>query len=261
MKCLLMVSALVLVSSQVLAMAKKLPQQPPQSVFISDFESGDFAGWDVKRIPQKHSAQIQDQVVRSGKKAVRFELRQNDTVSGGFRSEVRDPYFAPIFQETWYHLSVFVPELFPMSPSNSCVFAQWHDQQDPGDGDRNPPIAIRLRGTGQLHITARYSAEKIQNGKPGPELLLYEDPRFKKNEWNDFVFRVFWSYKQDGLVQIWRNKKLIVDYRGPIGYNDDQGPYFKMGVYCRETPAAPLAAYHDNYRRAPSMQELKLFVP
>ncbi|AFY02373.1 polysaccharide lyase [Bdellovibrio bacteriovorus] len=248
---------LVLISGQALALGQRLPDEGAP-VFISDFEKGGFKGWDIKRIPQDHSAEIQSDVVRSGSKAVRFELRNNENVSGGFRSELRDPYFAPLFQDTWYHLSVFVPEHFPMTLTNSCVFAQWHDQQDPGDGDRNPPIAIRLRGTGQLHITARYSAEKIQNGKPGPEVLLYEDVRFQRNEWNDFIVRVHWSYLNNGQVQIWRNGKMIVDYRGPIGYNDDKGPYFKMGVYCRETPVEPLVAYHDNYRRAPTSTELKL---
>ncbi|MDG0816278.1 polysaccharide lyase [Bdellovibrio svalbardensis] len=252
----LYIALVILASMQAHGMGKKLPEQASE-VFFSDFEKGDFSGWDIKRIPQDHSAIIQSDVVRSGKKAVRFELRKDENVSGGFRSELRDPYFAPLFKETWYSLSFYVPEEFPVTESNSCVFAQWHDQQDPGDGDRNPPIAIRLRGTGELAITGRYNAEKIQKGVPGPELTFYQDRAFKKGEWNDFVVRVFWSYEATGLVQIWRNGQQIVDYRGPIGYNDDKGPYLKIGVYCRETPTSPLVAYHDNYRRAPTAKQLK----
>ncbi|MBO9666870.1 MAG: hypothetical protein J7501_08660, partial [Bdellovibrio sp.] len=54
------------------------------------------------------------------------------------------------------------------------------------------------------------------------------------------------------------NGERIVDYKGPIGYNDDKGPYFKMGVYCKDTPVQPLSAYHDNYQRAPSAKDLKI---
>ncbi|MBO9666871.1 MAG: heparin lyase I family protein, partial [Bdellovibrio sp.] len=175
---------LFLVSVNAFAMGQNLFKS--DDVFIADFEEGNFKGWDIKRIPQDHSAVIQEDVVRSGHKAVRFELRQNENVSGGFRSELRDPYWAPLFKDTWYTLSFLVPEDFPMESTNSCVFAQWHDQQDPGDGDRNPPIAIRLRGNGTLNITGRYNAEKIQHGKPGPEITFYADPNFKRGEWNDF---------------------------------------------------------------------------
>lgn len=238
----------------------KIPGVPPQQeVMASDFEHrSSLKHWDLKRLVAPYSVQISSENPRSGQKSLRFELRENERVSDGYRTEVRDPYFAPIGQTTWYFFSFFVPEHFPMTSTSSCVFAQWHDQKDPGDLDRNPPIAIRLRGTGQLHITGRHHARKIQNGASNPEILLYEDTNFRRGEWNDILMEVKWSFKKDGLVRIWRNGQLITNYNGPIGYNDDKGPYFKMGIYCRETPVQPLVSYHDNYRRAPTFEGLRL---
>ena len=42
--------------------------------------------------PAEHSAVIQSEVVRQGKRACRFELRPGDYVSQGHRAELRDPY-------------------------------------------------------------------------------------------------------------------------------------------------------------------------
>jgi hypothetical protein len=56
-----------------------------------DFETGTFDGWSIKRLSAEHSAVIQSEVVRSGKRACRFELRPGDYVSQGHRAELRDP--------------------------------------------------------------------------------------------------------------------------------------------------------------------------
>ena len=37
--------------------------------------------------------------------------------------------------------------------------------------------------------------------------------------------------KSEGGVKVWMDGQLITDWKGPIGKNDYQGPYFKFGVY------------------------------
>ena len=76
-----------------------------------------------------------------------------------------------------------------------------------------------------------------------------------KGVWHDFVYHIKWSYKDDGFVEGWLNGKKIIDYRGPVGYNDDQGIYFKIGVYRNESEKT-YVIYHDEYRRGNSFAEV-----
>ena len=67
-----------------------------------DFESGDFRGWSVRRLARPYSAVIQSDIVRTGSRACRFEIRPGDYVSQGVRAELRDWYNAPFEIPTWY---------------------------------------------------------------------------------------------------------------------------------------------------------------
>ena len=49
--------------------------------------------------------------------------------------------------------------------------------------------------------------------------------------------------------------KKIFRFDGPLGYrNEIKGPYFKLGVYASGEISGPLVAYHDNYSRADSFE-------
>ena len=58
---------------------------------------------------------------------------------------------------------------------------------------------------------------------------------FPLGRWNDFVVQARWDYTEKGLINVWWNAKAIVQYRGPVGYNDDLGQYFQFGIYRDET--------------------------
>src|SRR5688572_31931193 len=77
--------------------ARCLETDPRGSRFVRlDFESGDFDGWSVRRLAKGYSAVIQSEIVRTGTKACRFEIRPGDHVSQGLRAELRDWYNAQI---------------------------------------------------------------------------------------------------------------------------------------------------------------------
>src|SRR5690349_19193089 len=67
-----------------------------------DFESGTLQGWSIKRLSGDHSAIVQSDIVRTGTRACRFELRPGEYVSQGHRAELRDPYNAIWDEEIWY---------------------------------------------------------------------------------------------------------------------------------------------------------------
>ncbi len=121
-----------------------------------DFESGDFAGWSVRRLAKDYSAVIQSEIVRTGTKACRFEIRPGDHVSQGLRAELRDWYNAPFEEDTWYGFSTYLPEDFAPPQGVGVVLAQWHDQAELGDPSGKPPLAIRYLD-GALRFTGAFS--------------------------------------------------------------------------------------------------------
>jgi hypothetical protein len=46
-----------------------------------------------------------------------------------------------------------------------------------------------------------------------------------------------------------------VDYEGPIGYDDEQGVWFKWGIYRgHDDHPETVVLYHDEYRRGTSCE-------
>jgi hypothetical protein len=219
-----------------------------------DFESGSFEGWSVKRLAGPHSATIQSDVVRVGTRACRFELRPGDYVSQGHRAELRDPFNASWETEVWYGFSSRISAEHRIPAGIGLVLAQWHDQAKLGDPSGKPPIAIRYRD-GDLAVTGAYG----KFASPDPD-VRYEFARasaFRLGAWHDFVFRVFWSRHGTSEIDAWMNGGRIVDWRGPLGYeNEEEGPYFKLGVYWSPPGTEPAVVYQDNYSRGHSYAQV-----
>jgi Polysaccharide lyase len=219
-----------------------------------DFESGTFDGWSVKRLSGEHSAVIRSDVVRTGTRACRFELRPGDYVSQGARAELRDPYNVVWDEEVWYGFSTMLDPEFFLPDDAGCVFAQWHDQAKLGDPSGKPPLAIRYRA-GRLFFTGAYA--RVASPEPDIRYEFASIANFPKGVWHDFVVRVFWSRHDLSEVDIWLNMQRIVAWRGPLAYeNEEEGPYFKLGLYWSPPGPKPIVAYHDNYSRGHSFDEV-----
>lgn len=219
-----------------------------------DFEAGTFQGWNVMRLAGPHSARIQSEVVRVGTRACRFELRRGDYVSQGHRAELRDPFNAPWELSVWYGFSSLLSAEHCVSEGTGCVLAQWHDQARLGDPSGKPPIAIRYRD-GRLIVTGAYG--KVAGDNPDIRYEFVSLADFPLGVWHDFVFRVFWSRHGVSEIEAWLNGKPIIDWRGPLAYeNEVRGPYFKLGAYWSPPGKTPLVIYHDNYSRGHSFAEV-----
>ena len=219
-----------------------------------DFESGSFDGWSVKRLAAPHSAAIQSDVARSGKRACRFELRPGDYISQGHRAELRDPYNAVWDEAVWHGFSTRLAADFALPQNVGCVFAQWHDQAKLGDPSGKPPIAIRYRGE-RLFVTGAYG--EVAGPVADIRYEFASVPDFPRDIWHDFVFRVFWSRHGASEVEAWLNGQPLFDWRGPLAYeNEAEGPYFKLGLYWSPPGSWPIVAYHDNYSRGHSFEEV-----
>ena len=215
-----------------------------------DFESGDFSGWSVRRLAKDYSAVIQSEIVRTGAKACRFEVRPGDHVSQGLRAELRDWYNAPFEEDTWYGFSTYLPKDFAPSKGVGVVLAQWHDQAELGDPSGKPPLAIRYLD-GSLRFTGAFS--EVASQEPDKRYVFHEIANIARETWLDFVFRIYWSRHGDSSLDAFLGRQKIFSFDGPLGYrNEIKGPYFKLGVYTSGDITGPLVAYHDNYSRADS---------
>ena len=189
----------------------------------------------------------------SGETCLRFELRKGEHYSDlfgktSFRSEVNARDFPPMGSVRWYAFSLLVPEDFPIE-DNRLVLAQWHgaDKKYLGELSRSPSMAFRY-ANGSLSITICHSADRIvRDAKAVLSKSLFQTEQFPRNTWNDFVIQARWSCQSDGFVNVWWNGLQVVRYSGPVGYNDDFGPYFKFGLY-RDDSDKSYAVYFNRVR-------------
>jgi len=221
------------------------------------FETADFSGW-MAELAEPYSGQIVTSPVRCGHYAARFEIREGDEGGpfDGYRAELHEllHYIAPVGSEQWYGSSTFIPEDWP-DLDNRTVITQWHATPDAGEVWRSPPLAIRYSG-GRITVDCRYSAEPIQTENDGTIVILYEETEpLEKGIWHDWIFHVRWSYAGDGLVEAWLGGVQVIDYDGPVGYNDNIGVWFKWGIY-RDDHTLTQVLYHDEYRRGTSYEEV-----
>lgn len=219
------------------------PAVQGEVTFQGDFESGDLKGWGMES-PGDDACQVVTTPVRGGKYAVRMECTkdQKDVAnskrceivrmkSGGPNNDNRD---------CWFGWSLYIPsdwEIDPKSPEN---VTQWHELPDTEIGEtwRSPPLALAVKGD-QFNFHVRWdSRAKTPGNNPEGTRDLPAGP-IERGQWTDWVLHIRWSFKDDGLIEVWKNGKKILTHRGPNGYNDRQETYFKAGVYKWEWKSRP----------------------
>jgi hypothetical protein len=232
--------------------------QEPDSIgilFTEDFETGHFSSyWRVSG----NSPQIDSTLARSGKFSMKTVL-DRDTSAIAHRTELAGPE-ATMHYEYWYGFSIYLPESY-LKDKIWEVVAQWHGQPDFDIGEdwRLPVLSLRTeRGLWRMFNTWDKKRNTFVDGVPvygKTEIIELGD--YETGTWTDWVIHVRWSYTPFGFLRVWKNGELIIDKTGPNCYNDEKGPYFKMGLYkgwadpdvacdvvCRRV------LYHDEFRMA-----------
>lgn len=192
--------------------------------------------------------------------SIRFELRNgeawNRPSDPSFRAEIDTDDYVAIGSVQWYGFSLYVPRDFP-SEDNRCVMGQWHNKAKAqiGEADKSPAVAQRFR-KGRFYVTVRHSDQRVVTDPDAvAEKVVFETRELPLGKWNDFVYQIKWSFRQDGFINAWLNRRRIIAYRGPVGYNDEIGPTFKFGLY-RDDSAKTYVVYFDEYRRGRSLPEV-----
>jgi hypothetical protein len=208
-------------------------------------------------------------ISREGTRAHRCDLVWNS--NGSYRCEVSGLMLSyrglnrpEFFKDTWWGFSIR-PGDDPIQ--KGCIYAQWHGYARFGPGDESdtvtlPVLALAIDTTDPnanrwtLHAQSAHSQPTLEADRRTIASKYVLAPVGDPNVWTDWVFRIRWDYRigGDGVLQVWRNGRLVFDKQGvAIGHNDNQLPYFKMGLYCANyksgTPTgARRTAYHDAFR-------------
>jgi Polysaccharide lyase len=243
-----------------------------------NYESGKLSAWNTKRVLHPYSARVvavstlpNGGQVPSSKYVARFELRHGDSVSGGFRSEVKERYNAEHGATIRYGFALMIPSDYPIAEDHKdqdghmlgCMFGQWHDEPNPGTQLSREPLFENYYINGDLQIYVKslmapweYKTPQLFAAAVGRANdpfdkgdLEGEIKGFAKGTWHLMQYEVKWLQDPGGYLKAWVDGKQLVDYRGPIGYADEWGSYFKYGVYCKYDVTAPHIAYLGPYLR------------
>ncbi|HET7716750.1 MAG TPA: heparin lyase I family protein [Bauldia sp.] len=162
---------------------------------------------------------------------LRFEVRPGDNWQHDSpryeRSEIAGPvYPADEMLEVTYDLMIE-----PGEPNQAewLLIGQFHAD----DADTPPPLAIELDHE-KMEVRARFG-----HGEGGETLTLYRDETdLERGRYYRMRIRALFpdDEEDEGVVQIWRDGRQIVDYAGPLGYG--YGVYWKVGIYRRPVPEA-----------------------
>lgn len=223
-------------------------------IFEGDFETGNLGNFRVLGISPTATSSLS----RAGTYAMKSVLNPAEK-----RAEVKMPSkINAVGNEYWYGFSIFLPEPFEVN-SKWEVVANWHGRPDFDIGE-----VFAGQGAIMALTTANPRSETIAewvlinrwdskpNSTPGgvPDIEgtnVYEFGPYETGVWTDWVFHVKWSYESDGFLEIWKNGIKVLDRDGPNCYNDEYGPYFKMGIYrAGRSSNAPRTIYHDEFRMA-----------
>jgi len=202
-------------------------------LFQDNFSSGQFAKWRFSENANYQIAEPNSDRIRivaapglpNGRKAVRFCVER---APDSFRSEISLPH-EPGFQDRWYGLRLQVDKDWVFDSSRGAdIVMQWH--AIPGNGKpTNPNLEISVLNT-RWHVRQTYGDPP--DHKQGWQKDL--DEPVKRGEWSSWVIHAKWSPDDDGLIQIWKEEKLVVERKGCNVYSTigvKYTPYLKTGIY------------------------------
>ncbi|MCV2491519.1 polysaccharide lyase [Geodermatophilus sp. YIM 151500] len=217
-------------------------------VFEGDYETGDFTQW-TRCQNRKYSdpcadydgdfygARIDDQEVRQGDYAARFEVRNGDDPSwgGGERSEVSRYEEAIVREgdERWYEFSLKFDEDFPDVEGNFFIVMQWHA----GD-DSSPPMALEVDRKGRLVLA--------DNTSDDAEDVVIGD--IVRGEWVDYVIHATFSRDaEEGWAEVWQDGELVVERHARANMTTERN-YLKMGIYRAKQERSTAIVWQDGLR-------------
>jgi len=198
-----------------------------------DFESGEAGPWTELKLALLRSMTVVPDPLDPTNRVARFELHRDDPdVSDGKRAELEMENVGEIGsgRDRWYGFRTYLPPDWEFDHENEIV-AQWKGKRDGdlGEESKSPALALRVRRN-YWYLTNRWDERAVTPDNDSPNEKLWTWPRHA-GVWTEWVVHARWSYRDDGLLEIWKDGVQIVEKHGPNTYNDRRGMYFKIGIY------------------------------
>ncbi|MCF2501477.1 polysaccharide lyase [Dyadobacter chenhuakuii] len=205
------------------------PQQPADNILASYNFNETIGEWAERNTCCDWSATLTDSVKRNGLRSARIELRKGDLSQGAPWSEFG---LSPNKnREEWYAFSVYFPRSFVKDTIEESI-VQWQALPDFSKGEkwRSPPLLLGVLND-SIVLEVRSDSKEV-NHQGDYTFNRLNLGRLDKEQWLDWVFHIRWSYDNTGVIEVWKNGKLVLQrINEPNAYNDAMYPYFKIGLY------------------------------
>lgn len=172
----------------------------------------------------------------SANKSARFELRDTDPeVQSGTRSEIVFPTTTNL--NRWYSFAILFPRDGYAADYADEVINQWHQ-----GGGKTPALCLRTKND-ILYLRVQGVWKSLGT--------------ITKDTWQSYVLHVKHAPDYTGIVEIWRDGKLILTYKGANMYRvtgDIKNPNWKVGIYkstwngTAKTRVSKRVLYFDNIK-------------
>ena len=233
-------------------------------LFYEDFEDElDFTNQWKEEVDHGTHEPTTEQV-RAGSKAHKFSLTRYD--SGDFREELllkakifNGDFHFTIGSEYWIGFSIFLADGYhtPQGQNGWIVHHQYHSLPDgpPTCPEfegyaRQAPLTLQTNnkeGVGIWRNCSRYDSRQCSSEKKGSHITDYG--AYSTGCWVDYVINIKWDYDSDGVLKIWKDGVLQTDVSGGTCFNDDVGPYLKIGIYSKVLDDnQTITIYYDELR-------------
>ncbi|WP_395672242.1 heparin lyase I family protein [Phenylobacterium sp.] len=179
----------------------------------------------------------------------RFEVRSGDQWRERDGTKERSEISAKEtlnFDHTYTLTYDFMIEPGQKITSDWLNIGQFHGSPDVGDyGSLGPVFATQMRGE-QMRFITRTDPDRITESRPEDNVLYTDSAAIVRGHWYQMKIDIRFDADGQGLIKVWRDGDLLVNYTGGVGYNDAVGPYWKMGIY-REASPETLAINYRNF--------------
>ena len=233
-------------------------------IFEEGFESGQMNLKKSGNAPEV----VKMSNARAGKYVMKSQIYPDKEVK--YRTEVslnQEGLLFEVGKEYWVGMSTMLGEDFNDTTSikDQGMLFQWHyfDWKYPKELGLGQPQPLLLRYVGNGQAIIQSEVLDMEGTAPGAMAKL----AMETGQWVDWVIH----YKLDneeGIIQVWRNKELVVDWTGDNHQVEKQdGAYFKFGLYSAQFKKDPLpkghsrTVYHDEVRIAGENGSYEMVAP